>query len=284
MSVNSSFNLPSSQSLHPMPPRVAVLIPAYEPTSSLVDLVDRLTEAEAPAIVVVDDCSSSTHQWALEEIALNPAVHVLRHCRSQGKGLALKTGMRYYLDYLSHYTGLVTARAEGQHTGEDIVRVARALHKAPGVAILGARSFDHLRARDSHSGIRRGALLGNRMLVFLFRALTGIPVSDAQTGLRGLPTALLPSLLALPGNRYEYEMAVLLHIARSGHPLAEQPIGMLRGAGNSDSDFRPFADSWRVFRALLNTYQAPVFTPDVAAVDSGMKIEGAKWPGTLHVK
>ena len=88
-------------------------------------------------------------------------------------------------------------------------------------------------------------------MAFLFRALTGVPVEDTQTGLRGLPTDLLPQLLELPGNRYDYGMATLMHIARSGYPLAEQSVSPVSHDGNGDQAFRRVRDSFGVLSAML---------------------------------
>jgi len=263
------------------PPRVAVLIPAFEAGNILEDLVERLVGAGVPAIIVVDDGSRPERQRTFERLARQPEVHLLHHVRNLGKGMALKTGMRYFLEHLPHYTGLVTANAGGQHSAEDVVRVARALHKAPRLAVLGARNFD---GTHGPAGLPRWTRMGNRAMVFLFRAFTGIPVTDAQTGLRGLPTTLLPRLLELPGARYEYEMAVLLHIVRSRHPLAEQPIRTLHGESRT-SQFRPLADSWRVLVTLLAPPQPGVLKPNgVATAETASDPERTSSSRTMHVK
>lgn len=242
-----------------VPPRIAVLIPVFEPTLVLEEMIERLVEFGAPAILVVDDCSGPEYQAVLDRIAEQPTVHLLRHCRRQGRGTALKTGMLYFLDHLRHYIGVVTADAHGQHTAEDVLRVARALNRAPRLAILGARAFEGIQGSGLVAPKR--LIVANRVIAYLFRAYTGVPLSDAQTGLRGLPASLVERLVTLPGSGYEYEMAVLLYIARSGHPLAEQPIRMVCGGGNWDAHFRPLADSWRVLCMLMAKRQVEVAAP-----------------------
>ena len=234
------------------PRDVAVLIPAYQPTEALIDLIDHLTDAGVPAILLVDDGNSASSQPVFELLAQNPRVHLLRHEANLGKGCALKSGMRYFLEHLGHYKGLVTADADGQHASDDVVRLARALHRSPRLAIMGARNFDlPIHPGDHPTLPPLRSLLGNRFTSALFRWSTGIPLSDAQSGLRALPTTLLPALVQLPGSRYEFEMAMLLYIARTHHPLAEQPIRTLYIAGNPTSHFRPISDSVRVLRALF---------------------------------
>jgi len=245
---------PDKQRSRHAPRDVAVLIPAYQPTVALEELVDGLVYAGVPAILLVDDGSSSAHRSLFDRLALEPQVHLLRHAGNQGKGAALKTGIRYFLDHLAHWKGLVTAGADGQHAAADVVRLARALHQSPRRAVLGARSF----RLAPHPGLSLASVLGNRLAAALFSAVTRISLSDAQSGLRALPATLLPRLLDLPGSGHEYEMSALLYIARTLHPLAEQPIRTLGRVGTPESHFRPLADWLRLLRALLSR---PAYAP-----------------------
>jgi glycosyltransferase involved in cell wall biosynthesis len=234
------------------PRDVAVLIPAYQPADVLEQLITRLIGYGVPAVLLVDDGTCVAHRAIFDRLALQPRVHLLRHAENQGKGSALKTGIRYFLEHLHHYKGLVTAHGGGQHAAEDVIRVARALNKSPRLAIMGARSFGIALAPLSVRGVPLRKLLGNRLTAALFRSITEIPLTDVLTGLRALPTALLTELLELPGKRYEFEMCMLLHIARTRHPLAEQPIGTYYHPANVKSNFRTVTDSLRVLRALFD--------------------------------
>ncbi|MDP9040139.1 MAG: glycosyltransferase family 2 protein [Acidobacteriota bacterium] len=249
----SAFDFDQETRLTPAAPRdVAVLIPAFAPTESLIDLVDRLSDAGVPAVLVVDDGSPADAQPLFELLASNPRVHLLRHPGNEGKGSALKTGIRYFLRHQAHLKGLVTADADGQHAADDVVRVARALHRSPRLVIVGARNFDvPLYPAPPLDVPPLRSLIGNRVTALLFRWMTGVPLADAQCGLRALPTSLLPALLKLPGRRYEYEMSMLVWVAQTRHPLAEQPIRTLYGPGTPESHFRPMRDSARVLRALF---------------------------------
>lgn len=257
----SASDLDLESRLTPAAPRdIAVLIPAFGPADSLIDLVDRLSDAGVPAILLVDDGSPAAAQPLFELLAANPRVHLLRHSQNLGKGSALKTGIRYFLDHLAHYKGLVTADAGGQHAADDVVRVARALHRSSRLVIVGSRNFDlPLYPSPPLDLPPLRSLLGNRVVAALFRWMTGVPLADTQCGLRGMPSSVLPTLLKLPGTRYEFEMSVLLWVAQTHHPLAEQPIRTIYGNGGANSNFRPVRDSARVLRALF----APVLLLDI---------------------
>ena len=87
----------------------------------------------------------------------------------------------------------------------------------------------------------------------LFAAITGRSLTDTQTGLRGLPLAMLPELLELRGERYDYEMIVLAHLCRTGRagssPI-ELPIRTVYLESNRGSHFHPLWDSLRVVAML----------------------------------
>lgn len=222
---------------------LCVLLPAWQPTSQLPALIAHLEQRGFEQILVVDDGSAQASEEIFTAIAKAPRVQLLRHAVNCGKGRALKTGFRYLLNTHPHIAGVITADADGQHTPEDVERVARALLANPGRPILGSRGFEQkvpLRSR-----------IGNSLTRKIFASLTGVRLADTQTGLRGLPVTLLPALLALKGERYEYEMTVLAHLCRTGPRPLEVPVATVYLEGNGGSHFHPVWDSLRVYSALL---------------------------------
>ena len=87
------------------------------------------------------------------------------------------------------------------------------------------------------------------------RGCSGSPpagaASDTQTGLRGMPAAVLPWLLDVPGERFEYETEMLLRLRRAGHDAREIPIETVYLEQNASSHFRPIVDSLRVTLPLV---------------------------------
>ena len=249
-----------SQPSHMAPPGVAVLITTHEPGRALLDLIEPLIVAGTSAVIVVDDGSSGAREWLLHKLALEPTVHLVRHSAAQGRGAALKTGIQYFLDHLRHYTGLVTTTADGEYGAEDVLRVARALSRSTKLAIVAAREFHGMK---SDGPMRRPSpSMADRIFRMLFRAFTGVALSDVQTRLRALPTGLLPRLLRIPGNRFDYELASLFYIIRSGYPLAEHAVPARLDSRGGDPEFRPVGDTVSMLRALLNWMPVDPFPPD----------------------
>lgn len=242
-----------------------VLIPAYEPDRRLVDLVVAVTPT-AP-VVVVDDGSGARFADVFAAAADAGAV-VLAHDHNGGKGAALRTGFAYVASVWPA-ASIVTADADGQHTPTDIGRVAARLETAsvsgPSslVIVLGARTFEHVvgaegadagaaRARTVGAGtVPLRSRVGNAIARWSFLAASGQRLQDTQTGLRGYAATTLPWLQTLPGDRFEYEFAMLLRARRDGILLVEEPIETVYLDGNASSHFRPIVDSLRVYGPLL---------------------------------
>lgn len=220
-----------------------MLIPAWKPACALSGLVDSLLSCGSGAIIVVDDGSGEAYAPVFAGLAGRARVYILRHTANRGKGQALKTGFTHFLNELKDFEYLITADADGQHTPGDIVRVAEAAISGRSPTVLGSRTLPG----DAPWRSR----FGNTLTRHIFAWTTGTRLVDTQTGLRGFPRALLPELLSVPGERYEYEMAVLAHVCRHyGRPV-EVPVEAVYLEGNQSSHFHPVLDSVRVYLALV---------------------------------
>ena len=220
-----------------------VLIPAYQPDARLPRLILELHRADpSTKIVVVDDGSGQKFSDIFEASATAGA-HVISYENNRGKGYALREGFTWIRDVAGDLSEcVVTADADGQHTLNDIFRVGRTCTDT-GTSVLGVREFvGHVPTRSR---------IGNTATSALFWLATGWKLKDTQTGLRAFPVALLPALLEVQGDRYEYELRVLLHLAKFRHPVTQIPIETIYEAGNPTSHFRPLQDSARIWAPLL---------------------------------
>ncbi|MDN4481954.1 GtrA family protein [Demequina lignilytica] len=225
-----------------------ILIPAYEPDARLVALVRSLS-ASGP-VLVVDDGSGSAYT-AVFDGAVEAGAVVLRHPRNLGKAAALRTGFAWVERHAPGHV-VVCADSDGQHTARDIrivgaEAVRRLAAGEPDAIVLGSRAFVGdvpLRSR-----------FGNRTTSALVRVATGARIADTQTGLRAIPPGLLRWARGVSGERFAYELRVLLEATRMGVALVEVPIETVYLDGNASSHFRPLADSLRVL-APVATFAA----------------------------
>jgi glycosyltransferase involved in cell wall biosynthesis len=223
-----------------------ILIPAYEPDARLPHLVDELRASNPRAgILVVDDGSGPRFDSVFVECQRLGA-KVIGYPTNRGKGHALKTGLRHIQRYLPGQD-VVCADSDGQHTVADILRVAEHVRQADGSMVLGSRRFaGQVPARSR---------VGNTLTRQAFRLATGVAVHDTQTGLRGYPAGMIEWLVDIKGNRFEYELNVLLQSRAAGVAIEEVAIETVYLEYNASSHFRPIVDSARVFAPLV-TYAA----------------------------
>lgn len=222
---------------------VPILIPAFRPGPQLIALVEDLSGTAVQHIIIVDDGSGLEFQKLFDECSTRPKVRILRHAANLGKGAALKTGIRYILDSITDCAGVVTADADGQHHPEDILRVAQSLERNPQSLILGARHFDNrVPARNR---------IGNIMIRGIARIVLGQSVSDTQTGLRGIPRKLLPHLVDIRSNGYEFELDMLIACKHHDCPIVEESIRTIYAPGNPTSHFNPLRDSMKISFVLF---------------------------------
>jgi len=221
---------------------VIVLIPAYEPDQRLVDLVRSLrSSSEIDGLVVVDDGSGPGYA-AVFAAAAEAGAEVLHLPTNRGKGFALKHGYAHIASVHPDRV-VVCADCDGQHTPADIVRVGHATAESTGEIVLGVRRFT--------GKVPLKSRLGNGLTRVLFSMSTGRDVSDTQTGLRAYHPSMLRWLTEVEGDRFEYELEVLLRARKSGFGIVEVPIETIYLEGNKSTHFRPIVDSLRVYGPLV---------------------------------
>jgi len=220
-----------------------VIIPALNPDEKLIALVEKLRKQDFD-VVVVNDGSSESCRGIFNMLKWSCQCDVLVHPENRGKGAALKTGIRYAWAGYPDSCGYVTADADGQHSAEDIGKVAAALEEGRDGLIMGTRDF-------GGEDVPFKSRWGNRITAAVFRMSTGQRCPDTQTGLRGIPRKYAEACLAIQGDRFEYEMNMLMEFARRKVPILQVPIKTIYMENNRSSHFNSVKDSVRIYANIL---------------------------------
>lgn len=233
---------------------IPIIIPAYEPDERLITLIHSLVDDDT-VIIIVDDGSGLGFDGIFEkckEILGNKGV-ILTHETNKGKGRALKTAFSYVVEAYPGALGVVTADSDGQHNKLAIASVKEALRCHPGSLVLGTRSFEG-------EGIPWKSVFGNKLTIKILSYVSGIKVSDTQTGLRGIPTEFLERLINVKGERFEFEMQMLIE-SLGRYPVIEVPIETIYDSQkNHQTHFDPLADSIKIYRIFANMFLKYVFS------------------------
>lgn len=219
--------------------KIAV-IPAYEPEMILSDLALKLSEAGFN-IIIVDDGSGEKFADIFKKS--EQYAKVLTHKQNLGKGCALKTAFSYISENFKDDYIVVTMDCDGQHKVSDAIKLCEEAEKNQNSLILGSRKLNGkipLRSR-----------FGNTCTRFAYWLSTGVKVYDTQTGLRAFNKCLMSQLIEMPGDRYEYEINMLLILARKKISMIEVPIETIYINNNSGSHFNTLRDSCRIYQEIL---------------------------------
>ena len=187
-----------------------VLIPSYEPDEKLINLINDLSKTNYK-IIVVDDGSGQKYKKIFNQI--KEKCELISYETNKGKGYALKKGLKYIKEkYKKNYV-VVTMDSDGQHTIKDATNLLNYANEHKDTLVTG------MRHRDNNVPIR--SRIGNGITRFFYRKITNLDVYDTQTGLRAFSSKLTNYMLDINGDRFDYEMNVLLSCAKDGIKIKE---------------------------------------------------------------
>ena len=226
--------------------KISIVIPSYEPDENLINLCEKLIKNNLTNILIVNDGSDDKYNKVFLNIENKYNIKVLHHKENKGKGRALKTAFEFLLKNSDeNFIGCVTADSDGQHKPEDIKLCIEKLKSNKDSLILGIRDFDM-------DNVPIRSVIGNKITNKVFRYLSGLKISDTQTGLRAIPKDYMEKLLHIEGERFEFETNMLLE-SKGVLNILEVPIETVyHSKTDHQSHFNTFSDSIKVIKILLS--------------------------------
>ena len=226
--------------------QIALIIPSYNPNGKLLELIEEIENlADFKVILVVNDGSDLKSAPIFKTLSKCENVHIINHSENRGKGQALKTGFLWCLQQQG-MAGAITADSDGQHSAGDIVQMGLSVaDKSYQEVTLGSRKF-------TDPNVPWKSKFGNVVTARLISITFGYSIRDSQTGLRFFPYSTFPLMTKIKGNRFEYEMNVILLLMAAKQKLVEIEIETIyNDKSNSNSHFRPIIDSIKIFSLIL---------------------------------
>lgn len=207
------------------------LIPAYNEAQRLGPVVAGAL-AYLPVLVVDDGSRDETAR-----VAEAAGATVLRQVPNQGKGAALRAGMRWALD--AGYAAVVTLDADGQHDPAELPMFLDQFTRTGADLIIGRRNFDHMPL------VRRVA---NTLGRWSFSWAVGQPIYDNQSGYRLLSRRMMEAVIPSQEQGFEFEVEMITTCLRHGYALDWVPIRTIY-AGET-SHIRPWQHATNYVRVV----------------------------------
>jgi len=217
----------------PVSKKIAILIPAYNASQTLPELIQRTKENFcAKEIIVVNDGSRD----GTFDAAKQAGAMVLNHPVNRGKGEALRTGFDHVIENGIDF--VVTLDADLQHRPEELTLFAERIEKGSFDLLIGTRDF-------SFKNMPFDRVLTNFVSSVILTLLSGQTIRDSQSGYRMISCRILREV-KLKCRKYDLESEILIKAGRRGFKIGEVPISTVYEG--SRSFINPLIDTGRFIK------------------------------------
>jgi len=213
-----------------------IIIPAYNEEESIAKLLPSLNFPPQD-IIVVDDGSTDNTISKSQSFG----VHVIRHEKNKGKGMAHRTGFNFASKEEARW--VITMDADGQHSPKDIPKFIKAIKEKKGDMIIGEREVT-IRTMPF---LR---FLTNLWTSFIVSILGGKRVKDAQSGFQGNSKEIFTSI-SFSTNNFQTESEIIIKAARRGFRITSVPVRTIYN--ESYSYIKPFLDTLRFIKLAFQS-------------------------------
>jgi glycosyltransferase involved in cell wall biosynthesis len=194
--------------------KLSVIIPCYNEEATVEEIARQVLATQlAHEIIIVDDGSTDATPDILARVARDDRVQVILHHRNQGKGAAVRTGLR-------HATGevMLVQDADLEYDPRDYPALLRPIEEGRAKAVYGSRFL---------GGPRRTMffwhMVGNRFLTLMTNILYDTILSDMETCYK-MFTADVAAELDLKSHGWGFDPEITAKILRQGIRIYEVPI------------------------------------------------------------
>jgi glycosyltransferase involved in cell wall biosynthesis len=220
--------------------KCCVIIPTYNHSDTLPDLIEGVSRY-TDQIIVVNDGSTDKTKMLLEN-HVSKKVDVVDYPKNRGKGYAIRKGFLRAMDLGYEYA--ITIDSDGQHLPADLPYFINRLSHNGSFIVVGER-------RMPGKNVPAKNTFANKFSNFWFRLYTGMRVPDTQCGYRLYPLKQIQDM-KFYSTKYEFEVEILVRSSWNGIEIDSLPIDVYYPPREKRvTHFRPIRDFIRI--SMLNT-------------------------------
>ncbi len=222
---------------------LSIIIPVYNEELTIGNIIDRVkTVAQQTGlkneVIVVDDCSRDKSL----DLAKKHSAKIYTLKKHMGKGYALRAGFAKAKGDI-----IVTIDSDGSHEPEELPKVLAPIMQDKADLVIGSRYLNHKRV-----AARRLNAFGVRIFNYFIQMLTGVAITDSQSGYRAMKREVVKTPKLKSGG-YEIESEMLVKTAKKKFRVTEVPISFeQRTYGRSGVD--PMVDGFKILLSIVSAY------------------------------
>jgi glycosyltransferase involved in cell wall biosynthesis len=227
--------------------KLVVMIPAYNEEETIASVIKEIPReisgVDTVEVLVIDDSSSDRTVTVAYENGANKIISFKSH-----KGLAacFRAGLENALKMGADI--IVNIDSDGQYDSMEIPGLIQPILHGKADVVLGSRT------KGTIEYMPFGKIIGNRIATWVTRHMTGLPISDSQSGFRAYSrdAALYFNILG----DFTYVQESLIQAANMGLVYDEVPISF-RKRKNGSSRLVPniFIYAWRAGIPIFRSYR-----------------------------
>lgn len=184
--------------------KYAIVIPAYNESNTIRDIVERSIK-QCKIVIVVDDGSTDDTIKKIDDLP----ILLIKHKENKGKAASLWDGFKLALQKDIDF--IVTLDGDAQHNPEDVHLLIKEREKHINNIIIGARLSDK-------TLIPAKRYYANKIANFWIAWASGYPISDSQSGFRLYPISLFRNLniSTSKNSSFVFESEIIIKAAKLG--------------------------------------------------------------------
>lgn len=217
-----------------------VVVATYNNEKTLAKVLDGILAYTSDIVLVNDGSEDRT----LEILQNYPQITQIHLPKNKGKGYALKKGFKKAVELGFEYA--ITLDTDGQHFPIDIPSFVETLENSetPEILIIGDRNMNN-------ADVLASSAKGNRVSGYWVRSVTGLTLTDTQSGFRLYPIKAMQKIVFFWSTRkFEFETEAIVKSHWRGIKIINIPIQILYPKDRV-SHFRPFMDIARIVVLII---------------------------------
>ncbi|TAK30287.1 MAG: glycosyltransferase family 2 protein [Chloroflexota bacterium] len=220
--------------------KISVVMPVYNELKTIREIIARVRAVNIDKeIICIDDASTDGTARILQEEAAAGTIRALFHEKNQGKGAAVRTGLRAV-------TGdfVIIQDADLEYDPEDYYALIRPIVRGKTKVVYGSRFL------GEHKAMYFWHAVGNRLVTLLTNILYDSTLTDMETCYKVFP-AEIAHRINLKANRWGFDPEITAKIMRMGHRIYEVPVSYTGREFDEGKKLTGWRDVWPVIFTII---------------------------------
>lgn len=204
----------TSHDSHHIAPCLTVIIPVFNEAETLQALIEKVLEVPLPKqVIAVDDGSADDSAAILKQFGSTGAIETFVHEVNQGKGAAIRTGLRHARGSI-----VLIQDADLEYDPQQYGDIIEPLTAPDGGMVVYGSRF-----RGEMQRMSRWHWFGNHLVTTVFNMLYGTRLTDMETCYKAIRRDALNGI-TLESDRWGFDPEITAKLVRAGHEIIEVPV------------------------------------------------------------